>query len=204
MYKYMGGNAPIVNNFGFFYGFGYTTLSIPIEFEAMVTPGGRENQVYATPFFDPNFKSSYYTLLFGYDMLRQLCLSGGRFGLLSSPAPRFGMYASNNNKFGLGPGTLSDIGINNAHAQNPGYTLAKTKSLMIWDGMNFTKGFRYYYANRKFFLLAAVGYDLELFILSEIGSFAETNTDLGYDCDPFILDHGFSFKVCIAYNRDWK
>ncbi|HNS30477.1 MAG TPA: hypothetical protein PKL52_08090 [Tenuifilaceae bacterium] len=203
MYKYMEGDAQENRLWGFFYGFGYTTLSFPIEFETMVTPGGRENQVYGTPFFDPNFKTSYYTFLFGYDMLRQFCLSGGRFGLLRSPAPRFGMYSSNNLKVGLGPGTLSDIGVNNAHAQNPGYTLAKTKSLMIWDGMNFTVGFRYYYANKKFFFLAAVGYDLEVFGLMG-GPAADTDTDLGYDCDPFILNHGISFKVCIAYNRDWK
>ena len=203
MYKHMAGGAQQNKHLGTFYGFGYTTLSIPFEFETTVTPGGRENQVYGTPFFDPNFKLNFYTFIVGWDMLRQFCLTGGRFGLVRNPAPRFGMYLNFNDKFGFGTGTLSDIGTNNAHAQNPGYTLAKTKSFTFWSGGNMSVGFRYFYSNKKFFILSAVGYDVEGFFLLG-GPAADTNTDLGYEVMPFILNHGFSFKVSIAYNRDWK
>ncbi|HNV81489.1 MAG TPA: hypothetical protein PLO02_08605 [Tenuifilaceae bacterium] len=204
IYKYMEGDVQQNRLWGFFYGFGYTTLPFPIEFEAKVKPVGSEYPLNGTPFYDPSFKTSCYTILVGYDMLRQFCLSGGRFGVVHSPASRFGIYSSNNMKVGLGSTTLSDVGVNNAHAQNPGYTLEETKSFMVWDGIIFTLGCRYYYANKKFFILAAVGYDLEWFTLLPFTPYPATNTDLGYECGPFVLNHGFSFKVSIAYNRDWK
>ncbi len=157
MYKYWKGGAQANKPFGTFYGFGYTTLSFPFEFETTVKPVGSEYPLYGTPFYDPNFKTSYYTLLVGWDMLRQLCHTGGKSGFYTNPALRFSLYANCNIKFGLGTGTLSDIGVNNAHAQNPGYTLVKTKSFMFWGGQTISAGFRYYYSNRNFFSLPLWG-----------------------------------------------
>lgn len=72
---------PLENNMGFYWGIGYTKISLPVLMSTLTTPGGRENQIYGVPAFDTLFMAKYYTLGAGFDMLRQFCLTAGKYPL---------------------------------------------------------------------------------------------------------------------------
>lgn len=199
MYKHMSGGASTNILLGTHWGIGYTSFGIPIQIETLTTPGGREHQVYGRPAFDKLLNAKYYTFLFGWDMIRQLCLTSGRYGAIpGQPAKHFGIYAATHDKFGFGSGHLSQSGVLMAEALNPGKTIVKDKGFSFMASFYLSTGFRYYCILRPVFMVAAVGYDFEGFLLNG-GPPADTDKDLGYEYDPFVINRGVSFKLYISW-----
>lgn len=188
------------NSMGFYWGVGYTSMGFPLKISTLTTPGGRENQVFGIPAYDTLFKAKFYTACFGFDLLRQLSMSGGKQGLTPGSAPkRFAMYASTQDKIGLGPGELSNYGESMAEALNPGKTFVGKKGVAALVHYSLSLGFRYYVPVKPVFLVFAAGYDFEGAAVVDYGGAADTNTDLGYDANFFYLNHGVSFKLYISW-----
>ncbi|MHC1704100.1 MAG: hypothetical protein AB9846_09360 [Tenuifilaceae bacterium] len=192
---------PIENQMGFYWGIGYTSLGLPIKFSTLTTPGGRENQKFGIPAYDTLFTAKFYTASFGFDLLRNLCLTAGKSGLAPGiPPKRFAVYASTADKVGFGTGKISDYGVKMAEALNdPSLTFVDSKSFSIMVHYQLSLGFRYLITARPVFIILAAGYDFEGAAIMPFGGAADTNKDLGYDALFYYMNHGVSFKIFISW-----
>jgi len=201
--RYIDGKWVIIpdeNQMGFYWGIGYTSLGMPVKMSTLVTPGGRENQKFGVPAYDNNFNAKFYTFAAGVDLLRNLSLTGGKYGLIPGKAPmRFAMYASTADKVGFGTGQLSDFGVRMAEALNPGLDFVSSKSFSVLVHYSLSAGFRYIVYARPVFLIFTAGYDLEGASVVPFGGAADTNKDLGYEYAFFYINHGVSFKLYISW-----
>ena len=187
------------NQMGFYWSIGYTTLALPVKVTTLTTPGGKENQRYGVPAYDTLFTGKYYTAGFGFDMLRQLCLVGGKYGLVPGQPPmRFALYASTQDKFGFGPTQLSDHAKEMGEALNPGKTMVNIKGYSAIIHYSLSIGFRYIVVKKPAFVVIAAGYDLEGAALTHMKG-ASTSIDLGYDTNMYYINHGPSFKIFVSW-----
>lgn len=196
---------PMESQMGFYWGIGYTSIAYPIEISTLVTEGGRENQKFGYPAYDPKYSVKSYNIGFGFDLLRQLCLTGGRYGLTpGKPAMRFGVYAITQDKVGFGPGKITDYGVRMGEALNPGKIAVTDKFFNVMLHYTLSLGFRYYYRTGPAAFIFAAGYDFEGAAMTPFGGAADTNKDLGFDFGNYFFNHGVSFKLLIAFNRSWE
>ncbi len=185
---------------GFYWGLSYTSLKIPLELNTLVTPGGRADQVYGVQVYDTLFTGKFYSYGFGFNSLRQLATSGGLIGMIKGkPAWPLALYASTEDKFGLGQGKLSDYGKSMAEALNPGKTLVNTSGLTSYLHYSLSVGIRYYKRINPVFLLIACGYDIEGSDIMNMSGYALTDQDLGYTYDLPFFNHGFSVKLYASW-----
>jgi len=200
MYKKMAGGANMNRGLGTYWGIGYTSLSFPVKVSTLITPGGRENQKFGIPVYDSLFKAKYYTFSIGFDLLRQLCVSGGKYGLTpGKPASKFGMYAATQDKVGFGSSTHSDFAVRMAEAQNPGVEFVDPKGFSTLIHYYLSVGFRYTVNFKPVFMIFAAGYDLEGAAIVNFGGAADTNKDLGWESSLFYITHGVSFKMYFSW-----
>ncbi|PKP38579.1 MAG: hypothetical protein CVT98_04980 [Bacteroidetes bacterium HGW-Bacteroidetes-15] len=188
------------SQYGFFWGIGYQTFAMPVKVSTLITEGGRVNQQLGVPAYDTNFSAKYYTIGAGFDLLRQLSLSGGRFGLVSGVPPmRFALYASTQDKLGFGSSQLSDHAKAMGEALNPDKTMVDTKGFSYGGFYYLSVGFRYLIYAKPVFIILATGYDLEGAGIINFGGAADTNVDLGYDTNMFYVNHGVSVKIYVSW-----
>lgn len=199
-YKHMAGGASANKILGTYWGIGYTSMAFPLKISTLKTPGGREHQKFGIPAYDTLFKAKYYTASFGFDILRQICLTSGNSGIIpGKPAAKFGIYASTQDKIGLGPGEHSKHAIRMAEALNPGLKFVKPRGISALVNYNLSVGFRYTVKLKPVFMIFAMGYDFEGAAITNFGGAADTNKDLGYESNFFYLDHGVSFKFYLSW-----
>lgn len=199
-YKRMAGGAQVNKIMGTYWGIGYTIISVPLKVSTLITPGGRENQEFGKPAYDSLFRGQYYTACFGFDLLRQLCLTGGKVS--STPGKRamkFGVYAATQDKIGFGPGEHSNFAVRMAEEQNPGLKFLNPKGFSALVHYYLTVGFRYYVDFKPAFIVFAAGYDFEGASIFNFGGAADTNKDLGYESSFFYIAHGVTFKIYISW-----
>ena len=80
---------------GWYWGIGYTSMGLPLKMTTLTTPGGRENQIFGKPAYDSLFTARIYSICFGWDLLRQNCLTMGNQGFTPETKPKkFAMYAA--------------------------------------------------------------------------------------------------------------
>lgn len=188
------------NQFGFFWGLGYQSFALPVKVTTLTTPGGRINQQFGVPAYDTNFSGKYYTIGFGFDLLRQLSMSGGKYGVAPGfPPLRFAMYASTQDKFGFGPYQLSDHARAMGEALNPDKIMVDRKGFSYAGLYYLSVGFRYLISAKPVFIILATGYDLEGAAILNFGGAADTSTDLGYDTNLFYVNHGVSVKIYLSW-----
>lgn len=191
---------PMENLMGFYWGIGYSSISLPVKLSTLTTPGGRENQVFGVPAFDTLFVGKYYTAGFGWDYLRQLCMVGGKYSIIQGqPAMRFGMYVATQDKVGFGSSELSNHAKEMGEALNPGKTMVGLKSFSVSVNYLLSVGFRYIITYKPAFVVIAAGYDLEGAGIVTFGGAADTSADLGYDTNIMYLNHGPSFKIYMSW-----
>jgi hypothetical protein len=53
-------------------------------------------------------------------------------------------------------------------------------------------------------IIIAAGYDIEGTAFFPFGANAEDKEDLGFDFTGILLNHGFSFKLYIAFDQRWN
>lgn len=189
----------VENQMGWYWGIGYSRISLPVMFATLTTPGGREHQSFGVSAYDTLFTGKYYTIGFGADLLRQLCLSRGMYSLTPGVVPkRFAMYASFLDRFGFGTGYHSKYAKEMGEALNPGKEMVSLKGFSSAIDYSLSIGFRYYIPVKPVFLVFAAGYDLDGGIVLNFGGPADTSTDLGYDSSFFFINHGFSVKIYIS------
>ena len=188
------------NQMGFYWGIGYTNFKLPVKVTTLTTPGGRENQRFGVPAYDTLFSASYYTIGAGFDLLRQLCMTAGKYSMTAGRVPsRFSMYASTQDKIGFGKGQQSDHAKTMGEALNPGKTMVSRTFFSTSLYYNLSVGFRYYIPAKPVFIVFAAGYDLEGAAVINFGGAADTSTDLGFDTNFFYLNHGVSFKIYLSW-----
>jgi hypothetical protein len=204
MYKHMGGGGEVVLNvnrtLGTYWGIGYTSFGFPIKMSTLITPTNSKVPISGIPAYDTLFTTKFYTASIGFDMLRQLSMTGGRVS--TTPGKRakpFGMYASTQDKIGFGSGTISNYGKSMAEALNPGHTITKSKGFTTLIHYSLSVGFRYYKIIKPVFILCSIGYDLEGASIINFGGMTNTDKDLGYETNYFYLNHGMSFKLYISW-----
>ena len=199
-YKHMAGGVEMNRILGTYWGIGYTSMGFPLKISTLTTPGGRENQKFGHPAYDTLFNAKYYTACFGFDLLRQLCMTKGRISSIpGKPANHFGVYASTQDKLGFGPGKISNYGVSLAETLNSGYTVVSEKSFSTLLHYSLSVGFRYLVKVRPVFIIFAAGYDLEGASIINFGGAADTNKDLGFESSFFFINHGVSFKIYISW-----
>jgi len=197
--------TPAESQIGFYWGIGYTSLAYPVELSTLVTEGGRENQVFGKPAYDPKYSVKSYNIGFGFDILRQLCLTGGRYGMTpGKPAMPFGVYFITQDKVGFGPGTITNYGVDMAEALNPGRIVVADKFFNVMVHYTLSLGVRYYFRTGPAAYIFAGGSDFEGAAMIPFGGAADTNKDLGFDFTGAFFNHGVSFKLFVTFNRDWK
>lgn len=196
---------PMENQMGFYWGVGYTSMGYPIEISTLVTEGGRENQKFGVPVYDTLYRIKSYNACFGFDLLRQLCMTGGRYSITPGrPAMRFAVYAITQDKIGFGSGKLTDYSVKMAEALNPGKTVVDDKFFNVMVHYTLSVGFRYYFRTGPAAFIFAAGYDFEGAMCAPFGGAADTDKDLGFDFINYYLNHGVSFKIYVAWNKNWE
>lgn len=199
-YKKMAGGAEMNRMMGTYWGIGYTSMAFPLKISTLTTPGGRENQKFGVPAYDTLFSANFYTACFGFDLLRQLCLTKGSVSVYPGKrASRFGVYSTTQDKIGFGPGKLSNYAVSMAETLNPNRKLVSPKSFTVLVHGSLSVGFRYLIDARPIFLILAAGYDVEGALVENFGGSADTKTDLGYDANFFFINHGVSFKIYMSW-----
>lgn len=199
-YKRMAGGVQVNRIMGTYWGIGYTTISVPLKVSTLVTPGGRENQEFGKPAYDSLFRGQYYTACFGFDLLRQLSLTGGRVSAVPGKrAMKFGVYAATQDKVGFGPGEHSSFAVRMAEEQNPGLKFVNPRGFSALVHYYLTVGFRYYIDLKPAFLVVAAGYDFEGASIFNFGGAADTKKDLGYESSFFYIAHGVTFKIYLSW-----
>lgn len=206
--RYVDGKWVVVpgeNQMGFYWGVGYTSMGYPVQLKTLITKGGRENQKFGVPAYDTLYKVQSYNIQAGFDLLRYLCLTGGRYGIIPGrEAMRFAMYASTQDKLGFGPGRLSDYGIRMAEALNPEKIAVTDKLFNVMVHYSLSLGFRYYVRKGMAAYIFALGYDFEGAAMIPFGGAADTDKDLGIDLVHAFFNHGVSFKLYVSFDKDWK
>jgi hypothetical protein len=188
------------NQMGFYWGVGYASLALPVKLSTLTTPGGRENQRFGVPVYDTLLTGKYYTAGFGWDLLRQLCMVGGKYGFIPGMRPmKLAMYVATQDKIGFGTSTLTNHAKEMGEALNPGKIMVNTKSFSTLVHYSLSVGFRYIVVRKPAFLVIAAGYDLEGAAIVNFGGAADTDKDLGYDTNFFYVNHGVSVKVYLSW-----
>ncbi len=199
IYKHMGNGDPTNIILGTYWGIGYTSLGLPMEFETTVTDTDVSELEFGVSSYDTLFTAKYYTAFFGWDMLRQLCQTHGKYGIIpGKPAWRLGVYNTCADKIGFGSGRLSNHGVYMAEALNPGKEIEKNKGFSFLVDFSISLGLRYYLIVKPLFITAAVGYDFSAMIISG-GPAAQDNKQLGYEYDPLVINRGVSFKLYVSW-----
>lgn len=186
---------------GWYWGLSYSSLGFPLKISTLTTPGGRENQIFGVSAYDSLFSLNFYSIGFGFDLLRQLCMSQGKSGAgKNGKAMRFAMYASTQDKIGFGKGKLTNHAVRMGEALNPGKKMVPHEFLSVVTHYSLSVGFRYYYDFKPVFLIIAAGYELEGASVLSFGGAADTNTDLGFDANFFYINHGASLKLFVSWS----
>lgn len=196
---------PEENLLGFYWGIGYTSMGYPVQLATLITEGGRENQKFGITAYDTLYKVKSYNIQGGFDILRYLYTTGGRYGMIPGrPAMKFGVYASTQDKVGFGTGRISNYGVKMAETLNPGKTAVTSSFFNVMVHLSISIGFRYYFRTGPAAYVFAIGYDLEGAAITPFGGAADTSKDLGFDINNYYFNHGVSFKLFIAFDKDWK
>jgi hypothetical protein len=190
---------PVESNMGFYWGLGYMSVALPIKLRTLIEPETSEYPIFGYSAYDSLFKAQFYTACFGFDLLRQLCFTGGKNGLSpNTPPSRFGVYASTQDKIGFGQGKVSRYGVAMAEALNPGYSVTKDKYFSVAVDYHLSLGFRYLFRPKPFFVIAATGYDLGGAMVACFNG-NKTHTDLNVSPETFLIHHGVSFRLLVSY-----
>lgn len=196
---------PGENIMGWYWGVGYTSFAHPIEISTLITDSDINHAKFGVPAYDPKYNIKTYNISFGFDLLRYLCLTGGRYGLNPGmPANRFAMYTSLQDKIGFGSGRVSNYGVSMAEILNPGREILTDKFFNVIVSGNISLGFRYYFRTGPAAYIFALGYDFEGAMMAPFSGAIKDNKDIGMEFLNFYFNHGVSFKFYISFNRDWK
>jgi hypothetical protein len=164
-----------------YWGLSYTSFALPNEIRTLKTNTGIEDQVYANPFLDPDYKGKYYALLFGMDSFESSMLyfdsvkNGEEFGA------GFGIFFTAEDRFGFGTDTISDEGLRRARLLNPGLTPVGQSFFSYFLENNSSMGIRWRNTSGKVRFAIGIGYELDFFFSGIfLGSAAEKKGDLGF------------------------
>ena len=197
---------PVDNQMGFYWGVGYTSFGFPVEIATLTTEGDPANDMkFGTPAYDSLYKIQSFNICGGFDLLRQLCHTGARYGLTPGMKPmKLAVYASTEDKMGFGSGKLTNYSIDMAEALNPGRSVRSNKFFNVNVHYFLSLGLRTYWKLGTSLMIIAAGYDFEGTAFFPFGNSAKNKDDLGLDFLGTFLNHGFSVKLYIAWDRDWK
>ncbi|HQI89548.1 MAG TPA: hypothetical protein PLA63_09215 [Tenuifilum sp.] len=196
----------VENNMGFYWGIGYTSMGFPVEIATLTTEGNFPDDLkFGKPAYDSLYKIRSFNLSGGFDLLRQLCQVGGRYGLIPGQPPmKLAVYASTEDRIGFGPGKLTSRSIQMAEALNPGRTVTSSSFFNVNVHYFLSVGLRYYIKSGPSLIVFAAGYDFEGTAFTPFGANTRKKEDLGLDFAGVLLNHGFTFKMYIAFDRRWN
>ncbi len=194
------------NKMGFYWGFGYTSMGFPLEIATLTTKGNPSKDLkFGLPAYDSLYMIKSFNLSAGFDLLRQFCQVGGRYGLIPGRPPmKVALYLSTEDRIGFGPGKLTSYSINMAEDLNPGRTVTSPKFFNTNLHYFLSVGLRYYIKSGPSLMILAVGYDLEGTDFSPSGARVKEKEDLGLDFTGILFNHGVSFKFYLAFDRRWR
>lgn len=194
------------NNMGFYWGIGYTSMAFPVEIATLTTEGNLPDDLkLGKPAYDPSYRIKSFNLSGGFDLLRHLCQVGGKYGLIPGQPPmRLAVYGSTEDRVGFGTGRLTSYSIDMAEALNPGRTVSSPKFFNVNVHYLLSVGLRYFVKAGPSLVIFAAGYDFEGTFFVPFGANARKKEDLGLDFTGFLLNHGVSFKMYIAFDRSWS
>lgn len=191
---------PVESQMGFYWGIGYISLGYPVEISTLVTNSDAQHMKFGIPAFDTLYEVKTYNICGGFDLLRQVCLTGGKYGMdPKKPAMRFAMYASTEDKLGFGKGKLSDYSANMCEALNPGKKLISKTDFIAMVHYNLSVGFRYIIKTKPAAIIIAAGYELDGAMVAPFSSGPENNTELGTDFLNVYYNHGIVVKMYISW-----
>jgi hypothetical protein len=175
--------------FGWYAGVGYTTLKVPIEIHTLITPGGKENQVYGTPVYDNGYDAKLYCAQFGFDtMLGEMAK-----GRIVPGTIKF--FGHTQDTLGFGEGTISPESVAYAEALNPGRTFVDREGFITYVQNDSTMGVFWAPSFFKGHGVIALGYNLNFSFIATFGGAAERANELGYDASFGLLRHGPQLRV---------
>lgn len=191
---------------GFYWGFGYTSMGFPVEIATLTTEGNpAEDMKFGKPVYDPLYKIKSFNLSGGFDMLRYLCQTGAKHGVIPGMPPmKLALYAATEDRIGFGSGKLTSYSINMAEALNPGREVSSPNSFNVNVHYFLSVGLRYYVKTGPSLMVFAVGYDLEGTAFFPFGYNANNSDDLGLDFTGVLFNHGVSLKLYLALDRSWR
>jgi hypothetical protein len=169
---------------GFYVGIGYTSMDIPIEIHTLVTPGGKENQVYGVPVYDKSYKVKAYCFDFGFDTM----LGEMANGKITPGDIKF--FGHGEDTIGFGDGRISDETVAYAEALNPGRTFIDKKGFIVFLQNDTTMGMYWAPSLLKGHGIISLGYNLSFFMVGTFGGAADKASELGYDASYGMLRHG--------------
>ena len=174
---------------GWYAGVGYTTMKAPLEIHTLVTPGGKENQVYGVPVYDTSYEMEAFCIQFGFDnMMGEIAK-----GRIKPGAVKF--FAHAQDTMGFGKGTMGSDSVAYAEALNPGRTFVDRKSFITYLQNDSTMGFFWAPSLFRGHGVVALGYNLNFSCIISFGGAAEDATELGYDASYGLLRHGPQLRV---------
>lgn len=206
--RYVDGKRQLyaTDNSGIYWGFGYTSMGFPVELATLTTEGNFPDDLkFGKPAYDKFYKIKSFNISGGFDLLRQLCMVGGRYGSIPGKPPmRLAVYVSTEDRLGFGSGKLTSYGVSMAEALNPG---RKVSSPSFFNGnvhYFLSLGLRYFIKSGPSLIVFAVGYDFEGTAFFPFGAKTRKKEDLGLDFSGIIFNHGLTFKMYIAFDRRWN
>jgi hypothetical protein len=174
---------------GWYVGMGYAALKVPIEIHTLVTPGGKENQVYGVPVYDDAYDVKAYCAQFGFDSMMGEMANG------KVKPGTFKFFGHGQDTLGFGTGEISEESVAYAEELNPGRIFQDRKSIVAYLQNDTTLGFYWAPSLLGGYGILAVGYNINFTMVMTFQGAASKASELGYDASFGTFRHGPQFRI---------
>jgi len=179
-----------------FVGVGYTSFNLPVEIKAWESPDKGHTWRQLTSVYDPDYKVHLYNVLFGFDTFTSSMLYPDTDMMAANNPSKegWGMFFATEDRFGIGPATISPNAFQAAQALNknlnPLYS-ATSDSSNYWLIQNDTSlGVKWTKNLGSARLALGLGYGVSLLIGEAFQGVPSSPTQVTLQPEECFLNHG--------------
>lgn len=193
--------------FPMYFGIGYTSYAVPMEIMTTYTNTDKVDQRKAVYFYDPDYKATYYSFVFGIDTFTSSLLyydskdmSEGQKLMAGADKNPWGFFVVAQDRFGFGSDQISAKAMTAARTLNPGLKPVASSLFSTYIENTSSMGLRWRGVTPYGRIAVGIGYELAFnFVIDPVGGAAEKKGDLGIFVNSTLARYGPIARVYVQF-----